>query len=549
MSNAPVFVLNQTQKRDVGSKAQLSNISAAKAVSDIVKTTLGPQSMLKMLIDPLGGIVLTNDGNAILRELDVSHPAAKSMLELSRTQDETVGDGTTSVIILTGELLQTLASLLQTASLNSHHLGSSFHPVQIVHSLQRSLHTILTASEELAMKVESVEEMKDAVENCLNTKHTSFDDNLRRRFVEFAVDACLMVRDENLGQINLKRFCRVEKIPGGRIEDVEFIVGSVLNKDVTHAGMSRERDEPRVLLLDCPLEYKKMESTTNFEISDTNQFDDLLKQEEKYIMDICASIIAVKPDLVCTEKGVSDLAQHFLQKAGISVLRRLRKTDNTRLARCLGVKIANDVSTLTEENVSKKGVCTKFQVKKIGDEYFSYIRCKDKKEARGQGLISKDELRGGAVTIVLRGGSKDVLNEMERDLWDCLSVARNVVKEGKVVTGGGCFEMQVSRLLRSTGEVLEGKMADALEVIPRTLLGNCGADVVKGMTKLRGLHGEGEFGTGLKWGVDGVTGDIVESKVVEPLAVKVQMLKTAFESAGMILRVDDIISGVSKGKK
>lgn len=543
MQNAPVLVMNASQKREVGARAQLSNISAARAVSDVVKTTLGPKSMLKMLLDPMGGIVITNDGNCILRELDVSHPAAKSMLELSRAQDENVGDGTTSVIILTGELLKVATAFLKpTSNFGKASTNSGvLHPVIIVHSYYKALGCAVKISQDLARDVDSNDkiQIRQIVESCIGTKYTSRYGSI---LVDMAIEAVkkVTVESELSKDIDIKRYVRVEKVPGGDLSEARLIDGVMLNKDVTHSRMRRHIENPKILLLDCSLEYKKTESQTTVELSEEKDFDLLLKQEEEYVMKICADIISYKPDLVFTEKGVSDLAQHFLMKAGITVLRRLRKTDNNRLARALGVNIVHRTEDITETNISQQ--CSLFEVRKIGDEYFSFIEgCQNPK----------------ACSILLRGGSKDVLNEMERNLQDCLQVVRNVALENKVVIGGGCFEMSLSRQLQIEANKREGAervvfhaVSEAFEVIPRTLLRNCGCDVVRQLTKLRALHAKCDnVGNACEWGIDGETGEIIKSNVLEALAVKSQVVKTAFEAAAMILRIDDIISGITKRSK
>lgn len=578
MQNTPVLVMNPNQQREAGSRAQLSNIVAARAVSDIVKSTLGPKSMLKMLLDPMGGIVLTNDGNCILRELDVSHPTARSMIELARTQDENVGDGTTTVVILTGELLKVVEPFLTHRSSFRRSAGGSsgsgnIHPVVLVQSFYKALTKCLQISEQIAIPIEEGDggtegerdlSLRKVVESCIGTKYTSRYGDLLVDLAIKAVDKITVQPSSTSGTdaskalkklIDIKRHVRIEKIPGGELSDIKLIDGIMLNKDVTHSQMRRKIENPKILLLDCSLEYKKTESQAHIELSKEEDFDLLLKQEEEYIMKICANIISYKPDLVFTEKGVSDLAQHFLMKAGITVFRRLRKTDNNRLSKALGIHIVNNTEDITEHNISKPSVCGLFEVRKIGDEYFSFIeQCVNPK----------------ACSIMLRGGSKDVLNEMERNLQDCLQVVKNVALENKVVIGGGCFEMCLSRKLQieanSMGDesgsgverVVFSALSAAFEVIPRTLLSNCGCDVVRQLTKLRALHakytkehpnptaGVAEL---CKWGVDGDTGEIVESRVLEPLTVKTQVIKTAFEAAAMILRIDDIISGVTKGKK
>jgi len=530
------MVLNAKTQRQTGREAQLGNISAARAVADIIRTTLGPRSMLKMLLDPMGGIVLTNDGHCILREVDVSHPTAKSMIELSRAQDEEVGDGTTSVIILAAEML----------ILSESFLRSQVHPTVIVrgynYALQESL--LICQRQSVEVDVNDVSVMSKLVESCMGTK---FSSRWNEYLVPIALKAVMTVRADQSSEVDIKRYAKVEKIPGGEMSDCDVLNGVMFNKDVTHPKMRRRIENPRILLLDSPLEYKKGESQTNVEISNTEDWNVMLRLEEEYVENLCAEIIAFRPDIVITEKGVSDLAQHFFQKAGITVFRRLRKSDNNRVARAVGATIVSRTDEIQEEDIGTR--CGLFYVKKIGDEYFVHlVECEKPK----------------ACTIVLRGGSKDVLNEMERNLSDAMQVVRNVVLEPKLLPGGGATEVAVAVGLMKMGERVEGvqkgpyqAVGAAMEVIPRTLAQNCGVSVIRTITQLRAKHAEafeeGENGELIQnpctWGVNGITGKIEkmdEIGIWEPYSVKVQTIKTAIESACMILRIDDIVSGSKK---
>uniref|UniRef100_A0A383VCQ3 T-complex protein 1 subunit gamma n=1 Tax=Tetradesmus obliquus TaxID=3088 RepID=A0A383VCQ3_TETOB len=557
----PVTVLNANTKREQGRKAQVGNIAAAKAVSDIIRTTLGPRSMLKMLLDPNGGIVLTNDGHAILREIDVSHPAAKSMIQLSRTQDEEVGDGTTSVIILAGELLQSAEPLLE------RHM----HPTVLVRGYTRALEDAIKVAESMSFSIDTNDRsaMLQVVQSCIGTKYTSRFGSL---MAELALDAVQTVaRDVGGGQreVDVKNYAKIEKIPGGTIEDCKVLRGVMFNKDVVVPGrmrchttshttsvlrgvmfnkdvvvpgrMRRRIANPRILLLDCPLEYKKGESQTAVELMKEEDWAALLKAEEEWVAGACAQIVALKPDLVVTEKGLSDLAAHFLTKAGISAIRRLRKTDNNRIARATGATICHRIEEVRESDIGTRAGL--FEVVKIADEFFTFIvDCKDPK----------------ACTIVLRGASKDVLNEVERNLHDAMGVARNIVVDSRLVPGGGAVEMAVSRTLTERSATIEGVEAgpykaagQALEVIPRTLAQNCGANVIRTLTKLRAKHAETPVGTACPFGINGETGEIVDMRaagVWEPLVVKTQTIKTSVEAANMLLRIDDIVSGISKSR-
>jgi len=427
----PVMVLNRNTKRDVGRKAQLTNIQAGKTVAGIVRTTLGPKAMLKMLLDPMGGIVMTNDGNAILREVDVSHPAAKNMIELSRAQDEEVGDGTTSVIILAGEMLGVAEPLLE----------KKMHPTLIVSGYMQALDDALKIMKEVAYPIntEDDEEMRNIVRGAIDTKFVSRWGTLISDLAIKAVKTVCIQHADGRKEIDVKRYAKVEKIPGGDLSECMVLDGVMLNKDITHPRMRREIKNPRVVLLDCPLEYKKGESQTNVEITKESDWEKLLQQEEEEIKKMCDEVIKVKPDIVITEKGVSDLAQHFLYKANISVIRRVRKTDNNRIARVTGAHICNRTEELSESMVGTK--CGLFKVRKIGEEYFTY-------------LTECEEPR--ACSLVLRGATKDVLNEMERNLHDAFAVARNILLEPRLLAGGGATEMEVSMRLKEMAKSEEG---------------------------------------------------------------------------------------------
>uniref|UniRef100_A0A3Q2QTR9 T-complex protein 1 subunit gamma n=1 Tax=Fundulus heteroclitus TaxID=8078 RepID=A0A3Q2QTR9_FUNHE len=467
-------------KRESGRKVQTGNINAAKTIADVIRTCLGPRAMMKMLLDPTGGIVMTNDGNAILREIQVQHPAAKSMIEISRTQDEEVGDGTTSVIILAGEMLAVAEQFLE----------QQMHPTVIIGAYRQALEDMLETLKEVSIPVDTSDRsmMLKIVHSAINTKALSHWSELA---CGIALDAVRTVEMEENGrkEIDIKKYAKVEK--------------------------------------------------TDIEISKEEDFSRILKMEEEYIQQICEDIIRLKPDLVFTEKGISDLAQHYLVKANITAIRRVRKTDNNRIARACGAHIVSRTDELREQDVGVKAGL--FEVKKIGDEYFTFItECKDPK----------------ACTILLRGASKEILAEVERNLQDAMQVCRNVLLEPFLLPGGGAVEMAVSKRLMERSRALTGveqwpyrAVAQALEVIPRTLIQNCGASTIRVLTSLRAKHTQENSAT---WGVDGETGclsDMSALGIWDPLAVKAQTYKTAMETAILLLRIDDIVSGHKKKEK
>merc|ERR1712012_1156610 len=479
-------------------------------------------------MDPMGGIVMTNDGNAILREITVQHPAAKTMIEIARTQDEEVGDGTTSVIVLASEVL----------GVSQQFLEDKMHPTLIISAYRQALEDAVKILEDQVafdVDINDEKEMIKVIQSCIGTKFISRWADLACQIALRAVKTVVMEQD---GEIDTKRYAKIGKIPGGTIEESRVLNGVMFNKDVTHPKMKRRLENPRILLLDCNLEYKKGESQTNIEIMKEDDFSKILEMEESYIKKICEEIIKFKPDLVITEKGVSDLAQHFLSKADITVIRRLRKTDNLRVARACGVTIVSRTDEITEEDIGTGAGL--FEVRKIGDEYFTFIeQCKDPK----------------ACTILLRGASKDILNEVERNLQDALNVARNIFLKPKLVPGGGAVEMEVAHLLSEKSKSLKGviqwpyrALANALEVIPRTLAQNCGANTIRTLTALRAKHANEEE-KNVNWGINGESGELADMSALgiwEPLSVKLQVYKTAIETAILLLRIDDIVSGSKK---
>ncbi|KAF9508268.1 hypothetical protein BS47DRAFT_1373697 [Hydnum rufescens UP504] len=478
----PVFVMNTGPERQSGRKAQTSNIQAAKIVADVIRTCLGPKAMLKMILDPMGGILLTNDGNAILREIDVAHPAAKNMIDLSRTQDEEVGDGTTSVIILAGEILGQSLPLLE----------RSIHPVVIISAFNKALKEALEIVNRVSIPIDTnnEQEMLALIKTSVGTKFVVRWSDLMCKLALQAVQT--VMRDEDgIKTVDIKRYARVEKVPGGEIEQSTVLNGVMLNKDVTHPAMRRRIANPRVILLDCPLEYKKGESQTNMELS----------KEEDW---------AARRR---SRKNSLDLAQHYLQKAGVSVLRRVRKSDNNRVARAVGATIVNRVEDLRESDVGTG--CGLFHVDKLGDDYFAFLtECKNPR----------------ACTILLRGPSKDILNEIDRNLADAMSVARNVIFNPR---------LHQARTIEGVEAWAVRAVADSMEVIPRTLIQNAGGNAIRALTELRAKHAVGEH----TWGINGDTGKIVDMKsygLFESASVK---------AARVLLRVDDVVQARRQDKE
>jgi T-complex protein 1 subunit gamma len=524
-AGAPVLILNTNTERETGRKAQKSNIEVAKQVAGIVRTCLGPQAMMKMLLDPMNGTTCTADGHAILREIEMAHPAARTLLELCRTQDEEVGDGTTSVIILAGEILGVAQGLLD----------SKFHPVSIISAYRKALDVALKVLRECSVPVksESDAEMMELLRGTLGTK---IGQQWGEQLCGMALKAVRLVakQDGPHAEVDIKRYVRIEKIPGGDVAESQVLDGVAINKDILHPQMRRRIEKPRVLLLDCPLEYRKGESMTNLEVVRDGDWNAFLQLEEQQVREACEKLIAFRPDVIVCEKGVSDLAQHYLLKAGVSVLRRLKKSDNNRIARATGAVIVNQVDDLKEADVGTR--CGLFEVRLVAGDYYAFFeQCREPK----------------ACSIILRGPSKDVINEIERNLHDAMAVARNLLLSPSLVPGGGAVEARISVELEkqaaSMGTIEKyafKALSHAFQVIPRILLQNAGAEPTPLIVDLRArILQSGEL-----WAVDGVRGTLIPAAegVKEATAVKVQTIKSAVEAACMILRVDDILSGLKK---
>ena len=399
-------------------------------------------------------------------------------------------------------------------------LERNIHPVIIISAFKRALADAIQIIEDISLPVDidDDEAMYKLISSSIGTKFVSRWSELMCNLALKAVRTVTHEIGNGKKEVDIKRYARVEKVPGGEIEDSRVLDGVMLNKDITHPKMRRRIENPRIVLLDCSLEYKKGESQTNIEISKEEDWNRILQIEEEQVKAMCDAVLALKPDLVITEKGVSDLAQHYLLKGNVTALRRVRKSDNNRIARATGATIVNRVDDLTEADVGL--LCGLFEIEKIGDEYFTFLtKCREPK----------------ACTILLRGPSKDILNEIDRNLADAMAVARNVMFHPRLAPGGGATEMAISVRLGQLAKGVEGvqqwpyrAVAEAMEVIPRTLVQNAGQSPVRVLTELRAKHAEG----GSSWGIDGETGKLVDMKeygIWEPEAVKLQSIKTAIE--------------------
>ena len=520
--NQNVYLLPEGTQRNIGREAQRMNILAAKLVAQTVRTTLGPKGMDKMLVDSMGDIIVTNDGVTILREMQIEHPAAKMIVEIAKTQEEEVGDGTTTVAILAGELLKNAEVLL----------NKEVHPTIITKGYKMAADEAMKILDKIAKDVKKGD--RDLLTKIANTAMTGKGAEMAKDILsELAVDAVSQVVDNN--GIDLDNI-KIEKKVGLSVQDSELIQGIVLDKERVHSGMPKTVKNAKIALLDCALEIKNTETDAKIQITDPSQMQAFVDQEEKMLRDMSDKVIKSGANVVISQKGIDDLVQHFLAKAGIYACRRVSKSDMEKLARATNGKIISSLKELSAGDLGKAGLV---QEVKIGDEQMTYVQeCDNPK----------------AVTILIRGGSKHVVDEIERAMKDALGVLNASIKSGKVVAGAGAPEMEVAKGLRMFANKLSGReqlavqaFADALEVIPTTLAENAGLDPIDSLTELKSQHEKGNVNAG----IDVFTGKVVDAwanGVIEPLKIKTQAIRSATEVSEMILRIDDVIAASNLGK-
>ena len=520
----PIFILPEGTQRSVGRDAQRTNIMAAKIVAETVRTTLGPKGMDKMIVDSMGDVTVTNDGVTILEEMQIEHPSAKMIVEVAKTQEDEVGDGTTTAVVLAGELLKNAETLLD----------QDVHPAVIARGYRLAADKALEILDEMAEKITPKDEnvLKQIAMTAMTGKGAEY---AKEKLSELAVKAVKLVAEDSGGvdKDNIK----VEKRSGGSVEDSELIRGIVIDKERVHSSMPRLVRNAKIVLLDKEIEIKKTEIDAKIEITSPDQLQAFLDQEEKMLRDMVEKIANSGANVLICQKGIDDVAQHFLAKKGIYAVRRVSDSDMKKIAKATG---GNVVSNLHDLNKDDLGFAGAVEERKIGDDQFTYImECKNPK----------------AVTILVRGGTEHVTNEIERALSDAVGDVAAALKDGKVVGGAGAPEVELAMQLRKYAESLSGReqlavqsFADSMEIIPRTLIENAGLDPIDIMTELKSAHSKKQ-----KWaGVDVFTGKITDSwkkGVVEPLKIKTQAVSSASEVATMILRIDDVIasSGKSKG--
>jgi len=516
----PVLVLKEGSNRSRGKEAQHTNIMAAKVVAESVKSSLGPKGMDKMLVDSFGDVTITSDGRTILDEMDIQHPAAKMLVEVAKTQDNEAGDGTTTAVIISGELLSKSEELIE----------KNVHPTIIIDGYRKALEKALDVLEKIAIPVDlkTTEYLKKCAMTSMASKLVA---DHREYLADLAVKSVLEVAEKDGEKYKADiDDIKVEKKPGESIRDTKLIQGIVLDKDIAHSGMPKRIEKAKIALLDCPLEIEKTEFDAKINIESPEQMEAFLKQEEEMLKGMVDKIVAAGANVILCEKGADDMVQHFLARKGIAAVRRIKKSDMEKLAKATGGKIVTNLDALTSADL---GYANLVEERKIGDDKMTFIEgCKHPR----------------AVTILIRGGTTRIVDEAERSIHDALCVVRDVVEEPKVVAGGGAPELEVSRMLKKYAETLPGReqlavksFAEALEVIATTLTENAGLDPIDVLSELRSRHEKGE-----KWaGIEVNTGkvqDMAEAGVFDPLAVKKQIIKSATEATTMLLKIDDVIA-------
>ncbi|HVP26638.1 MAG TPA: thermosome subunit beta [Candidatus Bathyarchaeia archaeon] len=522
----PVLVLKEGSNRSRGREAQHTNIEAAKIVAETVKSALGPKGMDKMLVDSFGDITITSDGRTILDEMDIQHPAAKMMVEVAKTQDNEAGDGTTTAVIVSGELLNKAEELV----------NKNVHPTVIIDGYKKASEKALQVLEKIAISTGA-----DLEEYAKKAAMTSMASKLvaeyREYLADLAVKAILAVAEKSDSKYKVDLDdVKVEKKTGESTRETKLIQGIVLDKDVSHSGMPKRVEKAKIALLDASLEIEKTEFDAKINIESPEQMEGFLKQEEEMLRQMVDKIVAAGANVVLCQKGVDDMVQHFLARKGILAVRRIKKSDMEKLSKATGGKIITNLEAISAVDL---GYANLVEERKIGEDKMTFIEgCKHPK----------------AVTILIRGATERIIDEAERSIHDALCVIRDLFEEPKIVAGGGAPELEVSRMLKKYAETLPGReqlavkvFAEALEIIPMTLTENAGLDPIDVLSELRARHEKGDVWAGIEVN-DGKVEDMKEAGVFEPLSVKKQIIKSATEAASMILKIDDVIAaGKTKG--
>jgi thermosome len=516
----PVLVLKEGSNRSRGREAQHSNITAAKVVAESVRSALGPKGMDKMLVDSFGDVTITSDGRTILDEMDIQHPAAKMLVEVAKTQDNEAGDGTTSAVIIAGELLNKAEELID----------KNIHPTIIIDGYKKAAEKALETLEKIAIPVDlkKPDYLKKAAITAMASKVVA---DHKEYLADIAVKAMLEVAEKegNTYKVDVEDV-KVEKKTGESLSDTSLINGIVLDKEIAHSGMPKRVEKAKIALLDTSLEIEKTEFDAKINIETPDQIEAFLNQEEAMLKGMVEKIIAAGANVVICQKGIDDMVQHFLARKGIVAIRRAKKSDMEKLAKATGGSIVTKLDDITAKDL---GDAALVEERRIGDDKMTFVEgCKHPK----------------AVTLLIRGGTNRMTAEAERSLHDALCVIKDILEEPKVVAGGSAPELEMARALKMYAETLPGReqlavkiFAEALEAVAVTLTENAGLDPIDVLSDLRSRHEKGEKWAGIE-ALEGKVQDMSKKGVFEPITVKKQIIKSATEAASLILKIDDVIA-------
>ncbi|MCW4037925.1 MAG: thermosome subunit beta [Candidatus Bathyarchaeota archaeon] len=521
LGGQPILILREGSSRRKGKEAQYANIQAAKVVAEVVKATLGPRGMDKMLVDSLGDLTITNDGHEILKEIDVEHPAAKMIVEVAETQDDEVGDGTTTAVILAGDLLKRAQELLD----------KNIHATTLVAGYRKAAEEALRILKSVAVDVDldDRETLGNIVKTSMRSKVIGLAGD---HFADIAIDAVKQVTETKDGEMTAdKDDIQVIKKTGKSLIDTQLIQGIVVDKEVVHSDMPKRIEDAKIALIDSALEVQKTEMDAEIRIRDPVQMKAFLDEESRMLKEMVNKILESGANVVLCQRGIDDVAQYFLTKGGALAVRRIKSSDMEKLTKATGARLITNLDDLTAKDL---GEARLVEERKIGDDKMVFIEeCKSPK----------------AVSILIRAGLERLIDEVERALNDALSVMVDIVKQNKIVAGGGAIEAELSKRIRDYAATVGGReqlaieaFADSLEIIPVTLAENAGLDPIDILVALRSAHEEAD---GLWKGVNVFTGkvvDMMDDAVLDPLAVKEQAIKSAVEASSMILRIDDVIA-------
>ena len=520
----PVIFLAEGTKRTKGREAQRINIIVAKAVANAIKSTLGPKGMDKMLVDELGDITISNDGATILKEMSIEHPAGKMMVEVAKTQETEVGDGTTTAVIIAGGLLQKAEAMLD----------DNIHPSIIINGYRMAAHKAKEILNELGEEIKFEE--KEALLKIALTSMTGKAAEASKELANLVVEAITTVAEKQDGKIVIdKDNIKLEKKTGSSLEESKLVKGIVIDKEIVHSQMPKRIENAKIALIDAALEVRETETDAKINITSPEQLQAFLDQEEKMLKDMVQKIKESGANVVFCQKGIDDVAQYFLAKEGIAAVRRVKKSDMEKLAKATGANIVTRIDSISKDDL---GEATLVEERKVADEDMVFVEgCKNPK----------------AVTILIRGGTEHIIDEAERSVEDALGSVITAIKDGKAVVGGGAIEIELAMKLRDYAKTVGGReqlaidaFADVIEIVPRTLAESAGMDPLETLVNLRSKHTEKD---GKYYGIDVMNGKIENMKklnVIEPLSVKTQAITSGTEVAQMILRIDDIVAAQSK---